>query len=100
MGFTEANTEKLKRAAEADEKIRRSDHFSDWLDLGTGLITLRDAAMHEARTNTPHGRGYTAVMGRLMKEHPWAVRDKATKSHAMWLADNAGAVIAWRDTLG
>jgi hypothetical protein len=99
MSFTDADTAKLEKAAEADARIRRGDHFSDWLALGTGLITLRDVAMREARTNIPQGRTYTGIMGRMMQDHPWANRDKATKSHAMWLADNAGAIIAWRDTL-
>jgi len=98
--FTEANLVKLNQAAEADERIKRGDHFSDWLALGIGLITLRDTAMRDANTNTPHGRGYTAIMGQMMRDHPWANRDKSTKSHAMWLADNAVAVVDWRETLG
>jgi hypothetical protein len=100
MTYTNADTAKLAKAAEADARIRQGDHFHDWLSWGIGLTTLRDIAMRDAHTNTPQGRTYNVAIGRLMEDNPWAKsRDNATKSAAMWLADNMAVVIGWRETL-
>jgi hypothetical protein len=99
MVFTDKETAKLEDAAAADERIRRGDHFNDWLALGVGLMTLRIAAMRAVGTNEPQGPPYRRKLTELEAPFPWTNRDKATRAHAVWLAENIARVNAWRDTL-
>ena len=90
-------------AAAADERMH--DHarktFADWLLISQGLQRLQQRAMREAGTNTPFGARYTKTYARLKEVHPWAAHyDKVATAHCVWLADNIGPVVRWRDALG
>lgn len=87
-------------AAEAADRIKRGQHWLDWLTIGDGLVIGRLKAMRRAGTNRPEGSTYNRAFGDWLDAHKWA-RDlnKATRNHAMWSADNRAAVDSWRATL-
>jgi hypothetical protein len=87
-------------AAAADERM--ADHakksFADWLLISIGLQQLQQRAMREAGVNAPFSPRYTKVYASLKKTHPWAGHyDKTATAHCVWLADNIGPVVRWRD---
>jgi hypothetical protein len=94
----EENAEKA--AEEAAERIKRGQHWLDWLAIGKGLVVGRLKAMRRAGTNQPQGSPYNRAFGEWLDSHRWARDlDKATRNHAMWCADNEAAIEAWRETL-
>jgi hypothetical protein len=94
----EANLERA--AEEAADRIKRGQHWLDWLAIGEGLVVGRLKAMRRAGTNQPQGAPYNRAFGDWMDEHRWARDlDKATRNHAMWAADNRAVIEAWRETL-
>lgn len=87
-------------AEAAAERIKRGQHWTDWLAIGEGLVVGRLKAMRRAGTNQPVGGGYNRAFGDWLDGHKWARDlDKATRNHAMWCADNRLKIEAWRETL-
>ena len=87
-------------AAEADERIRKGSHWSDWGFIADGFAVGRSKAMHASGSNKPYGKGYTEKFAAWMAERPWAKRiDKSTRNHLLWVADHRSEIEAWRETL-
>lgn len=90
----------IMEGALAIRRIREHDDFSRWAKAGRALLRLQEEAMHLSGSNTPQGRGYTAVRAELGSRVPdLDDLDKTSKSHATWLARNLAAVEEWRRTL-
>jgi hypothetical protein len=94
---TEYEARKEQAAEEAAIRIKRGDHFLDWLAVGEGLMVGRLKAMRQAGTNQPMGAannkafglGSTAIGGRVS----WTRRPATTPSGSATTAtrSNAGA---------
>jgi hypothetical protein len=90
----------IMMGALAMRRIREHEDYSHWAAVGRALLRLQEEAMHLSGSNSPQGRGYTAVRGELGSRVPDLDElDKASKSHAVWLAKNFTAVEDWRQTL-
>jgi hypothetical protein len=97
---TESEDRKEKDAAEAAERIKRGQHWLDWMYIAEGLEVGRVKAMRRAGTNRPIGSAYNRAFGDWLNERPWARDlDKPTRNHLFWCADNRNNIEAWRDTL-
>jgi hypothetical protein len=97
---TESEERKEKDAAEAAERIKRGQHWLDWMYIAEGLEVGRVKAMRRAGTNRPIGAAYNRAFGDWLNERPWARDiDKPTRNHLFWCADNRNAIEAWRETL-
>jgi hypothetical protein len=84
----------------AMRRIRQHEDYSHWVRVGRALLRLQEEAMHLSGSNSPQGRGYTAIRGELGGRVPDLEElDKTSKSHAVWLAKNFAAVEEWRATL-
>jgi hypothetical protein len=99
--LTTAHEERKEREAEAAaERIKRGDHWLDWIAVGEGLVIGRLRAMRKAGTNQPIGAAYNRAFGDWMDQHKWARDlDRATRNHAMWAAENRNEIDRWRETL-
>jgi hypothetical protein len=87
-------------AEAAAERIKRGQHWSDWVAIGKGLVVGRHRAMARAGTNQPTGAIYNRGFGEWMDAHKWARDlDKATRNHAMWCADHLSEIERWRELL-
>jgi hypothetical protein len=69
---TESEERKEKDAAEAAERIKRGQHWLDWMYIAEGLEVGRMKAMRRAGTNRPIGWGYNKAFGDWLNERPWA----------------------------
>ena len=99
---TESDARKEKLAEEAEDRIRRGAHWTDWMYVADGFAVGRAKAMRAAGTNQPYGKAYTRAFGDWMRERPWAREeriDKGTRSNLLWAADHRSEIEAWRDTL-
>lgn len=97
---SEHEARKEREAEEAAQRVRRGNHWLDWLAIGEGLVIGRLKAMRRAGTNQPMGATYNRAFGEWMDAHQWARDlDKAARNHAMWAADNRDAIERWRETL-
>jgi hypothetical protein len=97
----EAQNEILEGAL-AIRRIRQHEDYTHWVRVGRALHRLQEEAMHLSGSNSPQGRGYTAVRAELGARVPDLEElDKATKAHATWLAkpENFLRVEEWRATL-
>ena len=84
----------------AIRRLRQHEDYSHWVRVGRALLRLQEEAMHLSGSNSPQGRGYTALRAELGSRVPDLEElDKASKSHAVWLAKNLAAVERWRATL-
>jgi hypothetical protein len=96
----EHEARKEREAEEAAMRIKRGDHWLDWLAIGEGLMVGRLRAMRRAGTNAPVGAAYNKAFGAWLDARKWARDlDKATRNHALWAADNRDAIERWRETL-
>jgi hypothetical protein len=90
----------IMAGALAIRRIREHEDYSRWVAVGRALLRLQEEAMHLSGSNSPQGRGYTAIRAALGSRVPDLEElDKASKSHAVWLAKNFAAVESWRATL-
>jgi hypothetical protein len=90
----------IMEGALAMRRIREHEDYSRWAQVGRALLRLQEEAMHLSGSNSPQGRGYTAVRAELGSRVPdLEDLDRASKAHAVWLAKNFIAVEAWRQTL-
>ena len=97
---TESEDRKEKDAAEAAERIKRGQHWLDWMYIAAGLEVGRVKAMRRAGTNRPMGSAYNRAFGDWLNERSWARDlDKPTRNHLFWCADNRNNIEAWRETL-
>jgi hypothetical protein len=90
----------IMAGALAIRRIRQHEDYSNWVAVGRALLRLQEEAMRLSASNSPQGRGYTAIRAELGSWVPDLDEiDKATKAHAVWLAKNLAAVEKWRETL-
>jgi hypothetical protein len=90
----------IMAGALAIRRIREHEDYSHWSAVGRALLRLQEEAMHLSGSNSPQGRGYTAIRAELGSRVPdLEDLDKASKAHAVWLAKNWAAVEEWRSTL-
>jgi hypothetical protein len=97
---TESEERKGKDAAEAAERIKRGQHWLDWMYIAEGLEVGRLKAMRRAGTNRPIGSGYNKAFGEWLDPRPWARDlDKPTRTHLFWCVDHRNEIERWRETL-
>jgi hypothetical protein len=90
----------IMAGALAIRRIRQHEGYSHWVAVGKALLRLQEEAMRLSGSNSPQGRGYTALRAELGSRVPDLEElDKTSKSHAVWLAKNLAAVEKWRKTL-
>jgi hypothetical protein len=99
--LTAANEERAERnAAEAAERIKRGQHWLNWIAVAEGLEVGRIKAMRRAGANRPVGSVYNKAFGLWLNEHKWARDlDKPTRSHLFWCLDHRNDIERWRETL-
>lgn len=87
-------------AADAAERIKRGQHWTDWMLVADGLMVGRIKAMYAAGTNVPKGKGYGRAMKEWLDPRPWAREiDNPTRDSLFWCAKNRSEIEIWRDTL-
>jgi hypothetical protein len=90
----------IMAGALAIRRIREHEDYHHWTQVGRALLRLQEEALHLSGSNSPHGRGYTAIRAELGSRVPDLEElDKTSKAHATWLAKNFAAVEQWRSTL-
>ena len=55
--------DRLELAKEAEDRIRKGAHWTDWMYGADGFAVRRAKAMGEAGTNQPYGKAYTRAFG-------------------------------------
>jgi hypothetical protein len=81
--------ERIEAGERAMEKIDRHETFHDWHAIGLSITEMQSEAMRQSFANKPVGKGYNAAWTMLAQRAPLLAKlDKATRSHAMWLAAN------------
>jgi hypothetical protein len=97
---TESEARKEKLAEEAEDRIRKGAHWTDWMYVADGFAVGRAKAMRAAGTNQPYGKAYTRAFGNWLAERPWTKHiDTGTRSVLLWVADHRSEVEAWRESL-
>jgi hypothetical protein len=97
---TESEDRKEKDAADAAERIKRGQHWLDWMYVAGGLEVGRQKAMRRAGTNRPIGSAYNKAFGEWLDLRPWARDlDKPTRTHLFWCVDHRNELERWRETL-
>jgi hypothetical protein len=97
---TDFEARKVRAVEEAAARIKRGDHWLDWVAVGEGLTVGRLEAMRRAGTNVPVGAAYNKAFGLWLDEHIWARElDKATRNQALWVVDHRDEIERWRETL-
>jgi hypothetical protein len=85
----------LLASGDVAERIKRGQHWLDWMYIAEGLEVGRVKAMRRAGTNRPIGAAYNRAFGDWLNERPWARDiDKPTRNHLFWCADNRNAIEA------
>jgi hypothetical protein len=99
--LTAASEELAERgAADAAQRIKRGQHWHDWMVIAEGLEVGRNKAMRRAGTNRPVGAAYNKAFGAWLKEHEWARDlDPPTRHSLFWCLDHRSVIEAWRQTL-
>jgi hypothetical protein len=98
--ITESDARKEALAAEAFQRIRSGQHWSDWMFIADGLLVGRSFAMRRAGTNHPVGRAYNTAFSDWMASRRWARDlDKKDRGDLFWCADHRSEIEAWRETL-
>ena len=86
--------ERIETGERALERIDRTIH--DWQATGEALVEMQSEAMRQSGANSPVGKGYNAAWAVLAAHLPkLADLDKATRSHAVWLAEHWYKVEPW-----
>ena len=97
---TDDDVRKEALAADASERIKKGQHWTDWMLIADGLMRGRAKAMFAAGTNKPKGKGYGKAMKEWMDTRPWARElDNPTRNDLFWCAEHRSEIEIWRDTL-
>jgi hypothetical protein len=96
----EAEEKREQAAADAYDRIKRGQHWLDWMDIAEGLAVGRNKALRKAGTNDIQNPQYKRAFREWMKDRPWARDlDQPTRAHLFWSFDNRNDVERWRETL-
>jgi hypothetical protein len=95
------NTEEdiIQRGQAAWDRLRGNSTFADWVYVGTAHVLGRAAAMHDARTNKPQGRGYNAAFAAWARKFGFADLDKGDRSRLFAVMDNLKEIGPWLEKL-
>jgi hypothetical protein len=80
------------------KRINEGVGFYDWLHIGEGLTEWRDAALEltgSQDTDTPAYRAAFAAAVPLYPQLAKIAKDKAERSHAIWMWENHDALEEW-----
>jgi hypothetical protein len=93
----EAEQRKIEQAAaEAFERIKTGQHWSDWMTLGEGLLLGMREALNTSGVNRPYGKGYQKAWGQWAKTRPWATGlDSGVRAHLIWCTERRAEIEAW-----
>jgi hypothetical protein len=95
-----AEERKEQAAADAYDRIKRGQHWLDWMDVAEGLATGRTKALRRAGTNNVQSPVYKRAFKEWMKDRAWARDlDQPTRAHLFWCIDNRNDIERWRETL-
>jgi hypothetical protein len=95
-----AEERKEQAAAAAYARIRRGQHWLDWMDVAEGLATGRTKALRRAGSNDVQNPHYKRAFKEWMRDRPWAKDlDQPTRAHLFWCIDNRNEIERWRETL-
>jgi hypothetical protein len=98
--LTADDARKEELAAEAADRIKKGQHWTDWMLIGDGLMVGRRHAMFLASTNQPKGKGYAKAFSAWMTSRAWAFElDSPTRNDLFWCVDHRSEIEIWRDTL-
>jgi len=82
------------------ERIKKGETLENWSKIGRAYNLLQALAMKSCGSNAPVGKGYNHAWAHLARQLPHLKGlDKATRSHAMWLARDWEIVKAWHQSL-
>jgi hypothetical protein len=92
--------DQIERGVPAIMRINRHETFADWLEVGMALAAMQKAAQDFSGGNATTGKGYNLAYKVIAERVPdLAAIDKATRSHAIWMASNREAIAAWHGRL-
>lgn len=89
----------LRIGEQALVRVTGDGHWEDWMQIGDGLLALRQIAMRRAHTNIPTGRIYSAEFSELLNGSAYRQIDKAPRSYVIRCAENRAEIEAWRSKL-
>jgi hypothetical protein len=89
----------VRLGRDAFENINRANTFENWLCVGRALLVGKGIALRATGANRAWGRNYSRVFGEWMERNGFAQMQKATRSVAIELAENASEITCWRDSL-
>jgi hypothetical protein len=84
-----------QRAAKAWGRLESRESLFDWLDIGASVEADRNAAMREACTNQPKGKGYCAAFSRLLSQRPYAKLEQTTRVRLLEIMKHQDEIITW-----
>lgn len=98
-GASQAVIERVESGNAALIWLAKYESIERWLQVGQMLDAIRQQAIRVS--NKDSGKGYNAAWKALADERAPKAHEmnKATRSHAMWLATNWDEVNDWRTTL-
>src|SRR5262245_49049130 len=70
----------VRHGREAWYRLRSNSTWVDWVAVGAAHVIGRSAAMRDAHTNTPKGRGYNAAFIVWQKKFGFEALDKGDRA--------------------
>jgi hypothetical protein len=87
-------------AEAATERIKKGQHWDDWVKVSVGFGEGRRYAMHKSGMNRPVGTGYNKAFSGWMDARPWTREHaQSVRNHCLWVAENLPALQAFRETM-
>src|SRR5262245_6514201 len=80
-------------------KKAQSKLWSDYMQIGEGLMEGRRWAMQRASVNKPEGKGYILAFSEYLKRHRVDDMDKSDRAKLLQLMEERPAIEEWRATL-
>ncbi len=92
-----AETRTIREGLDSWREISRVESFTGWTKIGFALLIGKKFALRVSGAPQAWGSAYSSAFNRWLREHGFL--PGPTRSVAIELAENAGAITAWRDTL-
>jgi hypothetical protein len=101
LGYTLVyNSARLIRAGrDAWLAISKAESFDQWKMIGSALAIGRGHALRVTGANSHWGAAYSKAFNIWVIEHGFNDLPKSTRTWALQLHENFGAIVAWRATL-